>query len=259
MNLGFTSCKGCVFAKLAGGVQNDCHMDKIELFRKQEAEIFIDGNHYKIMNRICNGRRTDKWVKANNLPNNIQTMKERVIEETKLQYDIVIFSEKNLSNLLNTFSCFEQQEILPNNVVIVNRDGDHKPAELMSALGKRTLPWRVINDLLGRNINSQLDSLFKRGLLKSQIYCVCHAGWSPPLDLFSNLNDWVADEMGRFSLVEPDKNGNGLMVPKYVHYMLEGHGKNGIRSKIEQGTILKIDEFETSDKNDKNNQYCQTV
>lgn len=122
-----TSCKDCIFAIYEGNTQTSCAANRLNIF-SQECIIpaYDNEKEFFVINRFCNLYRNNQW-------NDGIVDVEKAHSESKLNYDIIIKVEDNLSdhdvqNICNTIDTlnYERKKLKFAIVNKFNSDKDYR-------------------------------------------------------------------------------------------------------------------------------------
>lgn len=221
-----TSCKFCTFKVIKDGKQIACQLGRIEKFKDNGAEIATEENHLIIKNRFCLALRTETWARKQLNP------LKKVREEITIQSDFIIYvgPEHNFKDVKDTIESVINQKLLPRTLRIMLNTDDIKPNRVIDLL-EDNLPESItffvetiaIKDEKGdRRIRTRCLDI-SADKCDNTYYAVFNAGFKIPSTFLSDLDFRLNDELDRFCLLEPDKDGNGLVVQTKIHKLVMGN------------------------------------
>jgi hypothetical protein len=221
-----TSCKYCVFKVMRDGKQVDCELGRIGKFKENGAEIEEEDDYLIIKHRFCTALRTIAWAKKHRNPI------EKVREEIAVQCDFIIYvgAPHSFNDIQRTIRTAIAQKIKPLSLRILVNTDDVNPNNIIDYLEEilpDALPFFVervtIKDEHGkhRTRNACLD--ISADKCESTYYAVFNAGFEIPETFLLDLDYSLNQQLDRFCVLEPNKDGNGLVVQTQIHKLLMGN------------------------------------
>jgi hypothetical protein len=221
-----TLCRDCVFAEFSDNTQVGCTLNQLDRLEEAGAEVIeaVDENEkefFLIRNLFCRYWRDKNWLA--NRPNvSLEGLRVAARDEMKIHYDVVIIANDNLADLQTTLESLKNQAIHPKHITVLRyNDNRLRPPEIIESLRSlENIPWRNQN-LLHKDIG--LDAVINTGSQNSPIVAVFNAGFSVPSNFFTILDILVNDDLLSFALIEPNEDGNGLVVSSHIFKLLNGN------------------------------------
>lgn len=221
-----TPCKDCCFAVYAGTEQTGCQFGRIEKFRERGVgvkECYDDDKEFFVVETLCNlhRHRDGPWYVRNPSWDRKRVAREEVRQEVDV---VMVMTGHTVEQVKTTVDSLLRQTLLPLRVTVsVNQDGiplrDVRavlPGDWIAQVvrerrkdGGRVSRERCID-------NAVYDS-------KAAFYAVFTPGFVVPPDFVASIDRAVNDDLMRFSLLEPDEDGQGMVVQTYLHGYVRGN------------------------------------
>lgn len=204
---GIQSCEGCTFYY---PLLNKCDLGRREKLQQYENK------------RFCNYYRDEAWQEQH--WNGGQTLEDRVIEESILPFDLIVYDENGCST--DTYTDFLEDlysEICPRQLIFVVNNNQTKIPEVVAAIRKLNLPfqWKFKHILGDDSFEEAVDATSKE--CKSPFMAVMSIHYRIPLDTLESIDNLYNKEFKPIALIT-EGTGNFFMVNKLLFDSL---GRNG--------------------------------
>ena len=228
-----TICRDCIFATWNKNIQTGCSLNKIEQLSKAGAEIQVvdedKKQYYAIDGMFCMLCRTDKWAKEQEgIPNWFKSARK----EIEITYHAIITDNKDIESTKKTICSLYNQTLKPSCVTVLREPNNPiRPETLMFAMsGSGGIKWNVQN--CKKESKDPIDETVYRS--PYQYYALFKSGFEVPKQLFAELDKKINDELLRFAIILPNKDGNGMIIPQVIHDFFAGHMTKPLVEKIEE-------------------------
>ncbi len=213
-----TSCKDCIFAVYDGKTQIACRLDKLESLKKHSAEIIEaydnDKEFYVVEGLFCMWCRTEGWAELHKREDLVAVARK----EMTIQYHAIVWANDSLDDLEKTIKSLYDSTIRPGKITVIRTmDNQHLPNHMIKILNKYWCCRWKLDDMVPGEDDSALDHAIKSCSLP--YYAVFRAGFEVPSILFEDLNNKIVNDYLKFTVILPNKDGNGLIgsAPIYMH------------------------------------------
>tara|TARA_R110002020_G_scaffold229704_1_gene440499 strand:- start:23494 stop:24249 length:756 start_codon:yes stop_codon:yes gene_type:complete len=234
-----TLCKNCIFAIKKDKEQTGCELERLELYKELgcvfDAEDMQTGEKsFVIEGRYCLACRNHDWGK------NVDEdkWKKTVWEEMQLQFQAMVFYDKNRDELIKTVSSLANQSLKPKKITVIRKPKCKEPAEkiveYMDSLG---IEWKIQNILQKSTDEKCVDIV--QTILPKQYYAVFYSGVVVPEDFFESISYSVNELMLQFTMLSPNSSGDGKVVPTVIHNYYGGNNQQKLEKKIEEDGCLE--------------------
>jgi hypothetical protein len=160
-----TPCKQCVFAQYLDTTQIGCHLEYIEIYKKNNIEIleaYDDNKEFFIINnKKCIGYRENKWFEKRDMANASIEQKIAKYEESNFAHYVAVINLKDLSllDLEQIYHNLSSCTIKPQKIVMIRYINDeknfpYKDIEKIFYKQESIIPWRI-QTMLDNNIPYQ--------------------------------------------------------------------------------------------------------
>ena len=218
-----TICRDCIFAEFTDDAvtQIGCKLGRLDKYRdKGKAKPIEDENglEYYEITTFCNTCRNKEWDDKFSDP------VERVLAEIQLKVDAIIIDDSNhekwYDDIMVTVKNLINQELPPCRIVIVCYKKTKPFSSLRDLMDKAGIKYDIVNVL---EYSKSPYALLNHGVRKcrNQYYTVVESGSELPNDYFARLNSILNDELGQFSMIEPQDQLTGLTVQRKLHQMIQ--------------------------------------
>ena len=213
-NVKICPCKDCAFAKYSGNRQTGCYANCIYKMRKNGFNIlkaYDEEKEFFIIQGQCHYfRNKDKWTHTDNPHENVKAARK----EMGLKYQAIIIFNGDLKDVEKTTISLMSQNVIPKRITVIQPFEDMQKG-ISTILDKqcKSIEWRVEKIVL-----PGYDSLYKRIELCLKykpypMFAIFNAGIQIPSETFSNIERLILDEYKYFAMIEPNSNGDGLIIP----------------------------------------------
>ena len=257
-----TACLDCTFAIKDKQKQIGCKFNRLDLYKKDGAEIIkaydAHNNEFDVINmRICMYKRGEEWAKE--IPKHEQ--EETVNKELRIKYQAIVYFTDDflgrldaLKDLDKTLRSLDKQKIPPRVVTIISKRKDISQKDLVNHLissDYKHIEWRLQtffdNEMANRecvdmvidNTKHQYPILFYIGF---------NSGFIVPEAISEELQTFFVKDMKRVAYAYPTIDGNGELVNNILHLKHSGNSFNiPILEKIkefEEGSLKFIMEIQ---------------
>jgi hypothetical protein len=227
-----TSCRDCAFAKFnhpdKAKTQTGCELGRLDKFREQGTEVLEAYNgqdeFYVVNGRACPAFRSvmSDWYRKVLIANQAAAVRA----ELTVRVDVLIpvmYDGANLGRLTDTLESLKRQKVKPSSVILLNNADGVKTSQLVARLRKEAegLNWTVTEikerkpDGGRQNVDRVVDLV--AGNLKGHFYTLVSPGDVLPETFTADLDRAVVDDMARFVVLTPNKDGVGLTVALGFH------------------------------------------
>jgi hypothetical protein len=218
-----TICRDCIFAEFTDDAvtQVGCKLGRLDKYRDNGKATAIEddnGLEYYEISTFCNTCRNPEWDDKFSDP------VERVLKEVELKVDAVILDDSNHANwqdeIMTSVKSLLAQELRPCRIVIVCYRKNDKFLNMRAEMEKAGIKYDIVNVL---DYAKSPYALLNQGVKKcrNQYYTVVESGDELPVDYFSKLNNILNNELGKFSMIEPQEQLTGLTVQRQLHQMVQ--------------------------------------
>jgi hypothetical protein len=237
-----TSCKQCIFAEWDAYEPNrqvDCRINRLKKFAERGTTVKTvtdetDGvTHEMIVGRICNMARKPEWAEGVDEKDWESLARHEVRATCEVQLFVHDGEEDKVALLLPTIKSLNNQIVPPDHVVVVVNDSRVREnvlpiVKMFHKHGKNLPKWDVVglqekNPLTQQpfTLNEAKDSQLSQ--TEETWYAVFQPGFEVPETFFAKIDQAVNDELYQFSMLKPNKFGNGLVVSARLHNALGGN------------------------------------
>ena len=232
-----TSCKECIFTEDKDLTQIGCKTDYIAKFHKLDIEILDaydkDKEFWVIKDRICPSYRTSRWKY---IDKTFEEQMEQIKEESKIPYQVIIFTNNNIKDVEITLDSLMTQTIPPHHITLIKPIDCNLTPRILTDLCKNhpllNGNWRVeciVNPETNRG--NAID--FVIDVIPKLYYAVFNAGFKVYSRLFEDISNKMLEELTPLTITKPDSNGNGEIVHYYLHKQYQGNAEFPLIEKIE--------------------------
>lgn len=239
-----TLCRDCVFAQWDGRTQVGCDWNRLDKFDEVGTKIMGEEDkatgkqYFRICGRICNTCRHPTTLKG--VP--ARKWKEKVREEIKVRIAMMVYvdSDEQEQDCIRTLESFRNQTATPHEIVVIyNNGGSEAPPAYAEWLSDVPTFWRVEQMReLGIGFGKAVDLTVDNKDTTSVYYTVCRAGYTYPINYVETIDKAINDDLDRFVLLLPDRDGDGLFAQVSLHKILSG---NVGKIRQEDGSVLSVD------------------
>jgi len=232
------SCKECVFQiRDNQNMQIGCEFGRPEKLRNT-VDVFRDEDEGSFFfDRKCNRHTTTLY-------NSVEQTKSIVIEETKVNYGVMVYVNESTSikELEDTILSINQQKIHPTNIVfLLNNHNYSFSKEITSIFTKHKVKMLYkINFVIEKNQSKEYlyDINIKR--FDSMFVYFIVSGYTIPEDFSERLDKSYNDELEYISLVMYSDNSNDMLVNRKLYLALGGNTGKDPEGELEGDIINKI-------------------
>ena len=234
-----TSCKNCVWANYNGITQIDCGIGRLKKY-KDILECYDEEKEFFVVNNIyCLFYRNKETVEGMDL----EILYQNTRKQMEILYQLIIVHEDE-NNPYDTYCSIAsamKQKIIPCILTVINRSktkGVGKDlSNYLKTYDKNLQIWRVQN-LINASLTKEdcIDIVLDGTMYKKfSLYIIINSGFELPNDFSTELDKAINDDVVSFGMLLPNKDGNGMVVPKTIHKMCNGNS-HGIylESKIRE-------------------------
>lgn len=244
-----TLCKNCIFAIHENDTdipfprvtyQTGCSLGRLEKYKLLdcvvEAEDLDTGNKsFIIDNRYCLACRNHDWGEKIDK----EKWQEVVREEMALQFQALIFHDKQESDLKQTIESLTSQSHPPKKIIIIRKpDCVQPPEKLVEYMDSLGVEWKIQNIIRPKMKDEDCVDIVQE-INPKQFYSVFHAGCVLPFDFFEKINYVVNELLLQFAMVSPNSSGDGMVVSSAVHKYYGGNSDKKLEKKIEEDGCLE--------------------
>jgi len=239
-----TCCKYCVFARYEGDTQLGCYAKRIFPLKRaganilkcydDEKEFFVIGGKKCFYIRPAEG-----WLKEDE---SFEDATIRARAELKIPYHIFILVDKNtiINEVKKSIENLSEQKLLPTRVTVACQPDckiikKHLFPIIINRLAKPFgIKWRINEGVEKENWNKAIDRLLQ--FEKEGYFGAIHAGFTYNNDYFYNLNEAIVDDFFHFSILTPDKKGDGMFIQRaiYNYWRFKGDIAKPVIEKIKE-------------------------
>ncbi len=247
-----TACKNCIFAKYKNNTQIGCTLHKLENYeQKNIVEVFdIEKEFYVINNILCLYYRDYNWSANTNIDlENIgqdeisykhiyEELLKIIHKEISIKYQAIIILNNDISDLQITIDSLLKQNPLPTHISVIRPYGHNvRPKHIVYVLKQAVgtfpcnIPWRsenMVNPSL--TIENHIDIILDA--VHDNYYTVFQAGFNVPINTFSQINDLFINRQLKYATILPNSTNNGLIVPFFIHQIIQGNKDKSFINKI---------------------------
>lgn len=222
-----TPCKDCVFAQYMGSTQVGCMFGRIEKFRRQGVkvlEVFDEDSKFFVIQTACRAHRHRESPWAMRHPGRERLAVCRKELELALDVVMVMHDQHTVEEVKTTVDSLLAQTLLPMKVtVVVNRDGI-PPQEIRAILPSDWVA-QYIQERQPDGSRIGPDRCIDHAVVgsRSQFYAVFTPGYVVPPDFAASLDRALNDDLERFLLLEPNEDGQGMVVSMLAHAYYGGN------------------------------------
>ena len=235
-----TLCKNCIFAVHEKDKQVGCSLGRLEKYESLgcvvKAEEEETGKQsFVIDNRYCLACRNQDWGDKVDK----EKWEEIVREEMGLQFQALIFHDKEESDLKQTISSLMNQLYVPKRIVVIRKpDCVQPPEKLVEYMDSLGVEWKIQN-ILHPKMKDRACIDIVQNINPKQYYAVFYAGFIVPSDFLEMINDAVNESMLQFAMILPNSSGDGMVVSSAVHKYYNGNSDEKLEKKIEEDGCLE--------------------
>ena len=235
-----TLCKDCVFATHEEDVQVGCELGRLEKYKLlgcvvDAEEVETGKKSFVIDNRYCLACRNQKWG------DKVEEEKwvESVHKEMLLQFQAIIFHDKEEADLKKTIASLIEQQVPPEKIVLITKPScAYPPEKLVEYMDSLGIEWKIQNVLQPKMSDGRCIDIVQN-INPKQYYAVFYAGFLVPKDFFSVINHAVNEEMLQFAMLSPNSSGDGAVVLSAIHKYYDGNSDKKLEQKIEEDGCLE--------------------
>lgn len=197
-----TACRGCAFAQFDGNSQVGCLTGALDKFRAQGSVVEAydeNGTEFYIINR-----RNCRWFRE------ISSSLEDIRIENEIKYGAIVWWENGFEDLIYTIKSLMKQFPRPKRITVVNPRGlepQYVDRQIRPYLDN--IPLNILFPVETEGRENCLELAYRD--CKLPIFMSFDAGFEVPEDFASTIDNAVNDKLINFSMVVPDKDGNGLV------------------------------------------------
>lgn len=230
-----TPCKHCCFAQYKGTTQVGCAFDRIDKFRRngvEVLEVYDDDREYFVIGTVCTANRHRESPFAMRHPGRERKAAARKELELEVEVVLVMNDDHTVEQVKTTVDSLLAQTLLPAKVTVaVNRDGI-QPKEIRAVLPG---DW-IAQFIMARNPDKSripAGRCIDYALVgsKAHFYAVFSPGFVVPADFIRSIDVAVNDELERFVLLEPNQQGEGMVVQMRAHHYYGGNSEAEIQGE----------------------------
>lgn len=208
------SCQGCIFQKLdKDGNQEACYMHDMNKLRYFTA--YDNEKSYFVIKGLCQYKRDDKWQENRAFTDAMIDVRN----EAAINYIAVIRPTKDIEAIKKTALSLSGQLHKPQLIVLVC-----EPDILKSS--NKIVEWCKLNlktkwSVLEPTNNSATEDVVMTRFRNYHFYAFFNAGYEVDRYKFYSLDCKINDEYLRFSLIEGDEQGNGIVVSRVMYNLYD--------------------------------------
>tara|TARA_R110002051_G_scaffold29094_1_gene68228 strand:+ start:3407 stop:4189 length:783 start_codon:yes stop_codon:yes gene_type:complete len=244
-----TLCKNCIFAIHENDTdipvpratyQTGCKLDRLEKYKLLDCvveaeEVETGDKSFVIENRYCLACRNHDWGDKVDK----EKWEEAVREEMALQFQVLIFHDKEESDLKQTIESLANQSRLPVRIVIIMKpDCVQPPEKIVEYMDSIGIEWKIQNILQPKMRDDKCIDIVQE-INPRQYYAVFHAGCIVPFDFLETINYAVNELMLQFAMILPNSSEDGMVVPTSIHQYYGGNFSKKLEKKIEEDGCLE--------------------
>ncbi len=230
-----TACRGCIFAVVDGKTQMGCTFhNRLEKFRAlgSVVEVYDAELEFSVVNgRYCTAYRNEEYLKNLTLqPGTLVSDVVRKEMSTRLDYVIVVNDSTIPEKLAESVASIYRQTLKPHLVVLASNQTKwrmHKLVSMMEKLAGENANWQVVNLVLRKDNGALLpDSrAVDEAVLKCQghFYVRINSGVKLPWKFAEQIDKYVTDELGQFSVLEGTESLPAEVVQNAFHQFAKGN------------------------------------
>tara|TARA_R100000008_G_C3587649_1_gene173809 strand:+ start:7736 stop:8503 length:768 start_codon:yes stop_codon:yes gene_type:complete len=239
-----TLCKNCIFATHENDkdplVQIGCKLDRLEKYRSLDCVVEAKDTEtgaksFVIDNRYCLACRNRDWGEK------VEEKKweETVREEMALQFQAIVFHDKEESDLKQTINSLISQSHIPKRIVVIRKpDCVQPPEKLVEYMDSLGVEWKIQNILHPKMKDGDCIDIVQ-DINPKQFYSIFYAGCVVPSDFFEIINYAVNELMLQFAMISPNSSGDGMVVSSLIHKYYSGNSDKKLEKKIEEDGCLE--------------------
>lgn len=205
------------------GNQTACYIQDLD--QLDHFSVYNEEKECKVIKGLCQYKREPKWQGNRTFTDALLDVRE----EAKINYAAVIYPSDNMSQLHRTIRSLDAQELAPRKIIII-ADTKYAKDIINWCRSNVQTKWTVVDRLTKEDCRDLALQRFK----EFHFLAFFHAGYEVPPDKFQNLDVKINDEYLRFTFVDGDENGNGLILsqPIYkLHIMTAANLINFLKSR----------------------------
>jgi len=245
INKTHTSCQDCIFADYYKHTQEGCFIGALTNLRNYGYEIIdavngeiengqiipgTENEFFIINNTICTKKRTKDWEFANYL---MGEQFRAVDKEIELKYTAIIFEDNNPFGVAQTVQSLLEQSPAPLKIIVIRPyDSGTGALGYIGLFNDENISWKVQNFQEEYTKEEIADMVIFH--VKTPIYAIFHAGFTPPRNMFSDLNCGVNETFFNFILLSPNSKGNGEVGMAAAYMAFNGNMNKSFEQKIKE-------------------------
>jgi len=205
------SCKNCIFQKLDKNEnQEACYiqdLDQLDHFTASE-----EGREYIIIKGLCQYRREPQWQGERTFVDALIDVRK----EVEINYAAVIYPTECMESLYRTIASLDAQELAPRKLIII-ANTKYTQEIINWCHDNVQTNWTVVD----RKTNEDCRDMMLRKFKEYHFMAFFHAGYEIPPDKFKKLDIAINEKYLRFTMIDGDEDGNGLILsqPMYQTYI----------------------------------------
>jgi len=235
-----TICRDCIFAKYEGNTQIDCSLNKLEQLASVGANILevideTEKEFYVIDGIFCMWCRNPEWAKSHKTSEWLSDIEK----EMRILYQVIIWANDNIDDLRKTVESAVNQTVPPKHITVIRPPRCKlQPPNIISVLNEvcvledgTPIQWRNQNCIDNiEDTSLTVDDLLE--FVGLPYYGIFNAGYEIHPRLFEVLGNKINNEMFKFAVIEPDKDGNGYIASTSIHKFYVGNVEKPLLEKI---------------------------
>lgn len=238
-----TACKECCFAVYHGKTQVGCRFDRIEKFRRHGIEVIEAKDEEREFFVVEGACRLHKNVKS---PWYLRTppaeRMERAREEIQLHVEVVVVMQEGdtVEQARGTIRSLTEQSIRPSVTVVVNRGGV-KPTDLLIFMPDDWSVRFITERREGKRVSKERCVDIALADSKADFYATFSPGAVVPRDFILAIDRAINDDLERFLLLEPNDEGQGMVVRMTAHTYFGGNAEAVIEGEGDDEAAQRAD------------------
>lgn len=243
-----TVCRDCIFAICDKNTQTGCSLNKIQPMVDAGCELVeaydADGKEfYVIKNMICHWFRSKRWSKYRKTKT-VQSMSKSIRKEMRIKYGIIVIASNDVSELKTTLTSIKKQTLKPSQISVVRHiTTTVRSPEIMKIIAEYCpgIPWDIRNEYDDSITNGVIHDAIRN--IIHPYYAIFKAGIKIPKSMFQQLDVAINDDLMRFGVILPDKNGNGMIGSTAIYSHYNGNVEENLRNNKCENLIRSVGEL----------------
>lgn len=231
-----TICRDCIFATYEGKTQVGCSLGQIEKLVKiggtlVEAYDQTNQEFYIIEDKLCMWSRPRSWARNKKEKDYVSIIRK----EMQIPYQIMIIANNSLDDVEKTIKSAVNQTIPPKHIsVIRHADNELNRFDVVRILRKYCEPKNII--WRSQNVIDDPDLVVDDiiSFAPYPYYAKFNAGFKIPKNTFEELDRMIGEDLFRFAVILPNKDGNGEIVCTSIHGLYAGNAGQPLIEKIRE-------------------------